>query len=107
MSVAYCSINITSAKALEEVEKVIKDSLPEIKNKISAITSDIDYKGITNITDITTELLFTAQCYEEDLYQVQRDLHRELKLLLDKNGIDCFAPPTYMIDDKTKQKKEK
>ena len=68
------------------------------------ITDDIVYKGINTVSDITTEMLFTARCYEEDLYQVQRDLHRELKLLLDKNGIAPFAPPTYIIDGKGSQR---
>ncbi len=52
------------------------------------------------MSDITIELLFTCECFEEDLYQVQRDLFRELKLLFDTNGIDSFAPPTYVIDTK-------
>ena len=98
-SMANCSINVASSEPLEKVEKIIKDALPEIRKNIPQITCDIIYKGITNITDITTELLFGAKCYEEDLYQVQRDLHRELKLLLDRNNIPCFAPPTYVIDE--------
>ena len=97
-SVANCHINITSEQPLEKVEKIIKEALPEIKKAIPTITGDIIYKGIVGVTDITTELLFSASCFEEDLYQVQRDLHRELKLLLDRNNIPCFAPPTYVID---------
>ena len=99
-SMANCSINVSSAEPLEKVEKLIKDALPEIKNNIPEITGDIIYRGINSVSDVTTELLFSAQCFEEDLYQVQRDLHRQLKLLLDKNNIACFAPPTYVIDEK-------
>ena len=98
-SMANCSINISSAEPLEKVEQIIKEALPEIRKNIPAITDDIIYKGINSVTDVTTELLFGAKCYEEDLYQVQRDLHRQLKLLLDKNNIACFAPPTYVIDE--------
>ena len=103
MSIANVAINITSAKPLESVEKIIKDALPEIRKNIPAITDEIIYKGVTKISDITTELLFGAKCYEEDLYQVQRDLHRELKLLLDKNDVASFAPPTYMIGEVNKK----
>lgn len=106
-SVANCSINISSAEPLEKVEQIIKDALPEIRNNIPAITEDIVYKGISSMSDVTTELLFGAKCYEEDLYQVQRDLQRQLKLLLDKNHIDCFAPPTYVIDAKKEIKESK
>ena len=104
-SIANCSINVSSAEPLEKVEKIIKDALPEIKQNIPAITDDIIYKGINSVTDVSTELLFSARCYEEDLYQVQRDLHRQLKLLLDKNGIACFAPPVYEITESKKSNK--
>lgn len=102
-SVATCSINVASAASLEAVEKIIQDALPEIRQNIPAITGEITYKGINSINDVTMELLFGAPCYEEDLYQVQRDLHRQLKLLLDKNKIDLFSPPTYVIDQQKKK----
>lgn len=107
MSVATCSINVSSAEPLEKVEKIIKDAFPEIRKNVPEITDDIIYKGINSMSDVTTELLFGAKCYEEDLYQVQRDLQRQLKLLLDKNGIACFAPPTYVIDEKKKKTSKK
>lgn len=96
-SLATCYINVTSALPFEFIEKTIKDELKQIRAKIPAITEDIDYKGVTKITDITIELLFTAKCYEEDLYQVQRDLSRELKLLMDKVGIPPFATPAIEV----------
>ena len=89
------------------MEKIIKDAFPEIRKNVPEITDDIIYKGINSMSDVTTELLFGAKCYEEDLYQVQRDLQRQLKLLLDKNGIACFAPPTYVIDEKKKKTSKK
>lgn len=98
--------NVTSKEPLEKVEKIILGALQDVKNNIPAIKENIIYKGVTKITDITTELLFGAKCYEEDLYQVQMDLHRELKLLLDKNWIESFAPPTYVIDKLKDGKKE-
>ena len=104
LSVANCSINVSSSEPLEKVEKIIKDALPQVRANIPAIKEDIVYKGIVSVSDVTTELLFGAKCYEEDLYQVQRDLHRELKLLLDKNNVACFAPPTYVIDEKNDKK---
>ncbi|MBQ7466526.1 MAG: mechanosensitive ion channel [Clostridia bacterium] len=100
MSVATCSINVASTESLEQVENIIKDALPEIKTNIPAITGEIDYKGVNSISDATIELLFSAKCYEEDLYQVQRDLQRQLKLLLEKNNIQSFAVPVYKIDGK-------
>ena len=76
----------------------------EGEDAIPAITEDIIYKGVNKVTDITMELLFGAKCFEEDLYQVQRDLYRELKLLLDRNNVASFAPPTYVIEEQSKGK---
>lgn len=105
LSMANCFINVSSAEDLEKVEEIIKISLPGLKEKIPAIQGDIIYKGVSSVSDVSIELLFGAKCYEEDLYQVQRDLQRELKLLLDKNKISCFAPPTYQIKDLKNSKK--
>ena len=106
-AVANCSINVSANENLENVEKLIQNALPSIKQNVPTITGEIEYKGINNLTDVTIELLFSAQCYEEDLYQVQRDLQRQLKLLFDKNGIDSFAPPTYKVDEKKKKTNKK
>lgn len=96
-SLANCSVSVSSSENLENIENLIKEALPEVKQKIPAITEDIVYKGVSNITEISIWLLFTAKCYEEDLYQVQRDLNRELKLVLDRNNIPSFATPAINV----------
>ena len=101
-SVANCSINVASNVRLEYVENLLKQEFENIKTKIPAISGKIEYKGVTNITDISITLLITADCYEEDLYQVQRDLNRELKLTLDKNGVNAFATPAIKVENDKK-----
>ena len=104
-SVANCTVNVGAAENLEKVEKIIQEAFAERKEKIPAITGDIIYKGVTSISDTTIQLLFTAKCYEDDLYQVQRDLNRELKLLLDRNNIELFSPPSLTIENEKPKKK--
>ncbi len=99
-SVAICNITFASNEKLENVENIIKSALPEIKTKIPTITDDITYKGVSNISEGSIQLLFHAKCFEEDLYQVQRDLYRELKLLLDQNNIPSFATPSINVEDR-------
>ena len=102
-SVATCSISVASNENLENVENIIKTALPEVKQKIPAITEDIVYKGVSSINEISIWLVFTAKCYEEDIYQVQRDLNRELKLVLDKNNISLFATPGLVVETNDKK----
>ncbi len=99
-SMANCAIDVSANEPLEKIENIIKAALPEIRKRIPAITDDIIYKGIERVSDVSIELSFGAKCYEEDLYQVQRDLHRELKLLLDTNNIQSFASPTLVVNPK-------
>ena len=99
-SMANCAIDVDANESLEKIESIIKTALPEIRKRIPAITEDIIYKGIERVSDVSIELVFGAKCYEEDVYQVQRDLHRELKLLLDKNNINSFASPTLVVNPK-------
>ena len=40
----------------------------------------------------SVDLLFIAKCREEDIFQVQRDMNRELKLLFDANDIGIPFP---------------
>lgn len=96
-SVANCFVSISANENLENAENILKQALVEIKTKIPTITEDIVYKGVDSISENSMKLLFSAGCYEEDLYQVQRDLNRELKLVLDKNNISCFANTTINV----------
>jgi len=98
-SVANCTVNIASNLNLESVENIIKESLATIKQKLTSITGEIAYKGVSSINESSIQLLFSAPCYEEDLYQVERDLNRELKLVLDKNSIPAFAVPMINVSE--------
>ena len=105
-SVAISKINFAANEKLENVENIIKSALLDIKTKIPAITDEIMYKGVNNITEASIELVFHAPCFEEDIYQVQRDLNRELKLLLDNHNIASFSTPTINVTEKKKSQEE-
>lgn len=53
---------------------------------------DYRYKGVDALAASGVDLLFVAKCKEEDIYQVQRDLNRELKLMFDENNINVPFP---------------
>lgn len=87
LSLAKCTMSISYGESLERVEVVISENLDKIKEKIPAITDGPYYKGVTALSASSVDLLFVAHCKEDDIYQVQRDLNRQFKLLFDKNGI--------------------
>ena len=92
LSVAKCYVGISYGDRIEKVEKIIADNLSTIKEKIPAIVEGPFYKGVTELADSSVNLLFVAKCKETDIYQVQRDLNREIKIVFDDNNINIPFP---------------
>lgn len=92
LSVAKCYVGISYGDRIEKVEKVIADNLEQIKEKIPAIVEGPFYKGVTELGESSVNLLFVAKCKENDIYQVQRDLNREIKIVFDDNNINIPFP---------------
>ena len=92
LSVAKCYVSISYGDRIEKVEKIISDNLPAIKEKIPAIVEGPFYKGVTELGESSVNLLFVAKCKESDIYQVQRDLNREIKIVFDDNNINIPFP---------------
>ena len=50
--------------------------------------------------DSAVVLLFVAKCKEPDIYQVQRDLNREIKIIFDDNNVNIpFPQVTVSFDE--------
>jgi small conductance mechanosensitive channel len=109
LSVAKCFVGISYGDRIEKVEKIIADNLPAIKEKIPGIVEGPFYKGVSELAESSVNLLFVAKCKENDVYQVQRDLNREIKIVFDDNNVNIpFPQVTVSYDegsDKTKVSK--
>ncbi|MGN0771987.1 MAG: mechanosensitive ion channel family protein [Christensenellales bacterium] len=92
ISVAKCQVGIEYGASIPKVEEVIKNNLDKIKENIPAIVDGPFYLGVSELGESSVNLLITAKCKEEDVFQVQRDLNREIKLLFDNNGINIPFP---------------
>ena len=87
LSLAKCYVGISYNERIENVEAVIADNIDKIKDKIPAIVEGPFYKGVAELGESAVTLLFLAKCREDDIYQVQRDLNRAVKIMFDDNGI--------------------
>lgn len=92
LSVAKCYVGVSYGDRIEAIEKVIADNLPKIKEKIPSIVEGPFYKGVSELADSAVVLLFVAKCKESDIYQVQRDLNREIKIVFDDNNVNIPFP---------------
>ncbi len=96
LSVAKATMSIEYGESLPRVELILRDSMEKIKENIPAIIEGPYYKGVTAFSASSVDLLFVAKCNEEDLYQVQRDMNRELKLLFDEHQINIPFPQVVL-----------
>ena len=87
-SLALCYVAISYEDRIEKVEAVIADNIDKLKEKIPLIVEGPFYKGVSELGESSVNLLFVAKCNENDIYQVQRDLNREIKIMFDNNGIN-------------------
>ena len=88
LSLAKASVFVSYNARIEKVEAVIADNIEKIKEKIPAIVKGPIYMGVSELGESGVELLFVAYCKEDDIYQVQRDINREIKIMFDDNNIE-------------------
>ncbi len=88
LSLAKTYVAVSYNARIEKIEAVIADNLNTFKEKIPAIVEGPYYKGVSELGESGVSLLFVAKCNEDDIYQVQRDMNREIKIMFDNNGIE-------------------
>ena len=110
LSLAKVTVSTCYEDRIEHIEEVIADNLESMKEKIPAIVEGPFYKGVSELGESSVDLLFIAKCKESDIYQVQRDMNREIKIIFDNNNIGI--PFNQLVvhmgeDDKPKERVSK
>ena len=88
LSVAVVEVGTEYNESILRIEEVIEKAIPDMKKHIPAIVEGPFYKGVSALGDSSVNIKLMAKCHEEDKYQVERDLNREIKLLFDANNIN-------------------
>ncbi len=88
LSVAKCYVGIGYEARIENVEELIADNIASFKEKIPAIVEGPFYMGVSELAESSVNLLIIAKCKENDIYQVERDLNRQIKILFDDNNVN-------------------
>ena len=89
-SVAKSLIDVEYGESLSRIDEVIKEKLPEVK--IEGVIGEIIYDGVAELGASGVTLQFTANCYEGDIFAVQRAMNKQLKNMFDENGIGIPFP---------------
>lgn len=88
LSVALVNVGIEYNESIEKIEAIFAENINEIKANVPSIVEGPFYKGVSELGESSVNLLFAAKCKEEDKYQTERDLNRQIKLLFDKHNIN-------------------
>lgn len=92
LSLAVIEVAVEYGDSIERIEKVIKDNLDVMRERIPAIQIGPYYKGVSALADSGVNIKIVAQCDENDRYQVERDMNREIKIIFDKNNVNIPFP---------------
>lgn len=84
-STAKALIDIEYGESLQNVEEIIRTKLPNIK--IDGVIGEICYDGVAALGASGVTLQFTAQCYEGDIFGIQREMNKRLKIMFDENNV--------------------
>jgi len=92
LSFAISEVSIEYSADLNKVEEIIIHNLPAIKEKIPQIIVGPTYDGVDQLGDSAVIVRVIAHCEEKDRIKVRRMLNKELKNVLDQNGISIPFP---------------
>ncbi len=104
LSIAISEISVEYSEDLDIVEKIINDNLQTIKEKIPMIIEGPTYDGVDELGDSAVVVRVIAHCDEKDRFRVRRALNKELKSILDENGIKIPFP--QLVIHQSNQTKE-
>lgn len=91
-TLAVVDLSVSYESKIDKVEKIILVAAASIKDKIPNIVGDINLLGIERLDDSAVVFRIVAKCKPTKHYEVQRQLKKEFKNVLDKNGIKIPYP---------------
>ena len=83
-------LKVSMSASLSKIEKVLSEELPNIGQKYSEIISGPVYKGVVSLGNGTMTLSLITECKEQDYYEIERILNREMRLLFEKEEIQLL-----------------
>ena len=86
------SVGSTGADTNVPTEKAVRDGMQRMKEHIPLLLTMPQYVGIEEMAADGYIIKVTAKCAEQDFFQVQRDMTRELMLILQENGVGIAYP---------------
>lgn len=92
-SVALVVVSVSYSTDLKKLEAMLRESLPALKNEHPDLyLTTPRYLGVDNLGESGIDLKFAADVTEENIFNGQRMLARDLKILFDEKGVEIPFP---------------
>ena len=92
-SVALCVVAVSYHTDLRMLEKMLREKLPELKEAHPRLyLSAPRYLGVDELAESGMNLKFAVDVTEDNFFNGQRMLARDLKILFDENGVEIPFP---------------
>ena len=93
ISAALIVVAVSYRTDLRKLEKILAEKLPKLKDEHPDLyLNPPKYLGVDQLADSGINLKFIVDVKEEDIFNGQRMLARDIKILFDENGIEIPFP---------------
>ncbi len=89
-SIAFAHIDVEYGAKLPEIENVIKANVASLK--VAGALSEVRYDGVSALGASGVTLQFECDCYEGDIFAVERAMNGAVKNMFDEKGISIPFP---------------
>lgn len=86
-TLAVVDIPISYESKIEKVEKILMVTAATLKDKIPSLVGEIELLGVQELSDSAVIFRLVGKCKPAKHFEVERQMKREFKNSLDKNGI--------------------
>ena len=92
-SVAVVEVDVAYETDLLRMEQILKDALPKMYDGNEQLYLSVPrYLGVEDLGDSGVKLRFAVDCKENDIFDATRRLRRDIKVLMDRIGVDIPFP---------------
>ncbi len=99
-TLAVVDIPVSYECKIDRVEKILMVTAATLRDKIPQLASDIELLGVQELSDSAVLFRLVGKCNPAKHYEVQRQMKKEFKKALDKNGIKIPYPQIEVHNEK-------
>ena len=86
-TLAVVDIPVSYESKIDKVEKILMVTAATLKEKIPSLAGDVELLGVQELSDSAVIFRLVAKCKPAKHFEVERQMKKEFKNSLDKNGI--------------------